>query len=165
MRAFALFYFIMFFSISSFADDTKDKVYSLFLYTFARYTQWPEINKSSQFVITVVGKASDWSQIKDLEGKKNVYGLPIKVRFVEDYDQLYESHIVLITKPYFDQEKFLKAHKPSHALIVTEQIDSLAKGVDVNMFFKEGKFRFEMDYEGIESRGLKVAAQLKNMSL
>jgi hypothetical protein len=145
----------------AYPERTDDKVYSLLLYTFARYTQWPEIESHDQFVITVVGYEKDWPVIKELEDKKNVYGLPIEVRFVQNINTIPKSHIVLVTKEFNERARY---QMPDMALVVSEQASALTPGIDVNIYFESGKYRFQMDVNAIESRGLKVAAQLKNMS-
>lgn len=144
----------------------KNKVYSIFLYQFARYVEWPaEVNKTN-FVIGVYGTNDLTQELKDLAGTKKVNDLPIEVKQIDHASDIGQCHILFVPNVKgINMEAITREAESNHVLIVTENInDALTLGASVNFVEVGARMNFELNVTEAAACGLKVSSSLKQLA-
>lgn len=143
--------------------ETQMKIYSMFIYNFIKYIEWPE--QSSEFTIGVY--ASDelvvkLEEIARLMARNNV---SLRIRNFHDYDRIIPCNIIFIPEEKSNEiTKIVSKFQTRPVLVVTSDQNGIAKGGGANIITIEGRPRFQLNDNGLNTRGLKVAGQLKSLA-
>src|SRR3712207_4967773 len=78
------------------AQVNNQKIHSIFIYNFAKYTQWPTNTQSGDFVIEVLGRSPLADELERVVANKMVGSQKIVVRRVTSPDHISASHIVVV---------------------------------------------------------------------
>ncbi len=146
----------------SMAQITNYKAYSIFIYSFSKYINWPPELNEGDFVITVIGKSKVTDELILMAEKKNVGGRKIVVKQVENAAQMDFSHIVFLPegKSTAIEEVTAKiGNKPM--LIVSERDGLIRKGACISFIvLEDNSLRFEVDEDTLHTHQLKAAKSL-----
>lgn len=148
------------------AQGANHKAYSIFLYNFARYTDWPAV-EGTTFRFAVLGKNSIFDElVKALPGK-TVNGKKCTVEVVENLSQLKEYQVVYVPALKSSQLKeVLDILGNSPTLVITELDGLIKKGADISFVVTEDqKLRFEFNEETLKNRHLRLASELRALAL
>jgi hypothetical protein len=143
--------------------QSQEKVYSTLLLNFSRGIQWPPSKRSGEkFIIGVFEYPPLAMELTSMLSSLRIDGKKIEVRELHELADISELNVLFI--PAF-KAKQLQAISTqlakSPTLIVTNKTDLVKKGSDVNLILVEGKLRYEINCKAIESRGMKVSANIK----
>ncbi|MES2769095.1 MAG: YfiR family protein [Bdellovibrionota bacterium] len=144
-----------------------DRVQAAFIYQFTNYIEWPESKKeeSADFNITVLGNSSIFQHLSEISKNKKIRDKKINLHQAQSLADLKDSQLVILV---FTEEKILtslvKKTKGSSTLIISKEKGFAEKGSMINFFLEDGKLRFEMNRERIESEKLKVSSQLLKLA-
>ncbi len=148
-------------------DEAINKVYTVFIYNFTKYIQWPDEYVKGNFIIGVLGHSKLNTELQKLADSKTVNGRKIlvkKYKTVAEIDKI--CHILYIPN---ESSNFLNAAlqrttgKPT--LIITNKDGSGKFGSLINFVSDKGKPRFEMNVSAFEQHRLKFAQQLKTVAI
>lgn len=148
-------------------EDTRYQVYSIFIYNFTKYIQWPDEYNSGEFIIGVFGETKLIKELDKLAQLRNVNGRKIVVKTYNSIKEVdAKCHILFIDVTQSNNlSDVLEKTKTRSMLIVTNK-DGLGKtGSLINFTTLEGKPTFEMNVSAIEKRNLKFAQQLKTLAI
>lgn len=171
MKGFRYILIVVVFSLKavvSYAQDTDYKMASLYLYNFAKYVDWPDSARKSQFIIGVFGSDEIKAQLIKTIGSKTMNGTPIIVRQIRHPEEAVGVNMLFISYPEsakLSQISALAGNRP--ILIVSEKQGLLRKGAGINLFVDEEdsyKTKFEINKKSIEGRNLKVASSLVKLA-
>lgn len=161
-------------SMSSFAvvgEDGKDampksKVYSIFLYQFARYIEWPANDSRQKFVIGVYGTNDLKGALEGLASAKKVNNLEIEVKQIDHTSDVGSCHILFVPNVKgINMEAIAREAKNNHVLIVTEDIaNALNSGASVNFVEVDQRMNFELNVTQANACGLKVSSSLRQLA-
>jgi hypothetical protein len=68
------------FSKNAKAQETDYKAYSLFVYNFMKYVEWPEAQSKGDFVIAVLGDSPINKELENLAASKKLKGRNIVLK-------------------------------------------------------------------------------------
>ncbi|MBC7389642.1 MAG: YfiR family protein [Opitutaceae bacterium] len=170
LRRIFILLFLASFGFSSKAQlpDPVSRIKVMFLYNFTKYIEWPQDYKQGDFVIGVLGGASE-SLKKELEKLASTKKAGIQTIVVKNYNSVAEiekCHLLFIpeSKSNLLDEATAKCKKNS-TLIVTEK-DGLAKrGSAINFVVKDNKQNFELNKGNIERYNLNVSTNLLSLAI
>ncbi|MTI39747.1 YfiR family protein [Fulvivirga lutimaris] len=144
------------------AQTGENKVKSLFVYNFIRYIQWPQTEQD--VTIGVLGHDADlMAAFNEMASKKTASGGKIIIKEFSNPAESESYHLVFI--PASNSKVIRELSNLNKTLIVTEKPGLAKQGSDINFVNQDGKIRFEMNVQKIESTQLKVSSQLKSLAI
>lgn len=148
-------------------EDTRYQVYSIFIYNFTKYIQWPDEYNTGDFIIGVYGETKLIKELDKLAQLRNVNGRKIVIKTYNSIKEIdAKCQILFIDVAQSNNlSEVLEKTKTRSMLIVTNK-DGLGKtGSLINFTTLEGKPTFEMNINALERRNLKFAQQLKTLAI
>jgi hypothetical protein len=164
MRLSIIILFAIFLTSNAVFGQSKDKVYSVFIFNFAKYIQWPADRTTGEFVIGILGNAAMVEELKNAISTKTIGNQKV---FVKDCQVLQETsgcHVVFVAenKSQFVRDIIKKLSSES-TLLITEKSGLAKNGGGISFMLADGKMNFEINKESIERKGMKIASTLSNL--
>lgn len=158
-----LMFFCIVLNMSSFAQPLA-LLKSVFIYNFANMVEWPESERSGDFVIGVLGNSEVSGELKKISAQKKVGTRTIKVENYASVAEIGECHILVLSE---DKKADLanSVSKAKKSLIVSEEAGSAKKGAGVSFILVDNKVRFELNKKNVEKSGLKVGTSLEKLAI
>src|ERR1700740_2397343 len=69
------------------AQDVDYKAYTLFVYNFMKYTEWPEAQSKGDFVIGVLGSSPIQKELETLAATKKIKGRTILIKKITTVEE------------------------------------------------------------------------------
>lgn len=163
----AIFLMLFCFSSRSYAQETNYKAYSVYIYNFIKYIEWPENTKKGDFVIAVIGNSPINIELKTLATSKKANGQTIVIKQYNTVDEVEKCHILYIAS---SKSNVLKAAmektKNMSALLIAEREGLAKKGAGINFVtLEDDTLKFEVNKKVIEAHNLKIPAILVKLGL
>lgn len=139
-------------------------IYSVFLYNFIKYMQWPD--DQSKLVIGVLDHAGATAEIEKMAKAKATTERQILVINTDNESELVNLHMVFV--PANRSGHFMKMadkFKGKPIVVVTEDPDLVEKGASISFKVVSNKLRFQMNNSGLKSSGLKVSNALDALAV
>lgn len=161
--------FLMLFSFSSrsYAQEVNYKAYSVYIYNFIKYIEWPEETKKGEFIIAIIGDSPINNELKALAASKKANGQTIVIKQYATIEEVEKCQILYLCS---SKSKLLKGAiektKNMSALLITEREGLAKKGAGINFVTLEDEtLKFEMNEKVIEAHNLKIPRVLKELGL
>jgi YfiR/HmsC-like len=140
------------------------QLHSVFMYSFARYIQWPEDANGGDFSILVFGESPILQELNTLAGKKKIGERPIRVNQISSIAEIRKCNILFVPGDKSALLGDILAKLGDGAtLVVTEQTG--ARGSSINFTQKGGKLAFEMNSASLTKRKLRPATELTRLAI
>lgn len=142
------------------AQDVDYKAYTLFLYNFMKYVEWP--TSEGDFVIGVVGDSPVKKELQELAKTKKAKGRPIVViNIANPGDALLCSMVYIPTAKSAELKPIIEKVKGKSVLIVAEREGLAKKGAGISFVIDDDDaIKFDINKSALESHSLKVASML-----
>lgn len=146
------------------ATEEKYTVYSVFIYNFIKYLEWPSGNEN--IVIAVWNNPAAANALEIMAKAKSTPSRQITVKQVSDEAGLMNAQMIFV--PANSTNAFLKMvdklrSKP--IVVVTEEADMTEKGASMSFKKVSDKMRFQINNEILKSAGVKVSGTLDALAL
>lgn len=151
--------------ISASAQTNNHKIHSIFIYNFAKYTQWPASSQSGDFIIEVLGRSPLADELEKVVTNKMVGNQKIVVRRVTSPDQLSGAHMVILPgteSRHFEALQSRLKGKPT--LLITEKPGLGHKGSGINFVIREDKWSYELNQASLAEKGLRVSVEISKLA-
>jgi hypothetical protein len=136
-----------------------------FLYNFTLFVEWPEETKNVPLVICVLGEDPFGSILPDSLRGKMVRKREVRSAVVSTREELLSCAVVYVPATAGARERKLLTHLAGRpVLTVGESDDFLDDGGVLRFFFEGEKLRFEASAEAARRSGVRVSAQLLDLS-
>ena len=140
------------------------QLHSVFMYSFARYIQWPEEANAGDFSILVFGESPIFQELSNLSTKKKIGERAIRVNQISSITEIRKCNILFIPSDKSAMlGEILAKLGDSATLVVTEQTG--ARGSSINFTLKEGKLAFELNSSALTKRKLRPATELTRLAI
>jgi hypothetical protein len=151
--------------ITNAQDDTDYKAYSLFVYNFIKYIEWPTID--DEFVIGVMGDSPAVKEIENMAKLKKAKGKQIILKKITTADEALKCLLVYICNSKSSQLKsVVEKTKGSAVLTVAEREGLARKGACMSFItMDDDVLKFEINKSAIEGNKLKIPSALSNLGL
>lgn len=144
----------------------EENYISLYLLNFTRYIEWPEEERTGNFVIEVLGHVSVYEKLKEKVRGKKAGNQPIEVRNYMSVEEMGEPHIMFVGHWQSRQMKDVMAKLEGRStLIVAENEGMIDQGAAINFVIRDGKIQYEFKKENALNRGLSVSSRLWQMGI
>lgn len=140
--------------------------HAIFIYSFARYIEWPEMKESDEFVIAVLGDSPIIKHLDHMAKTKKNGNQPFKVIQVAEPDEIEYCHILFIPRnssQLFETSNETFADKS--VLIITDTPGLGELGAGINFVLVNGRPRFELNEQVALDKNLKIAAELLKLAI
>jgi hypothetical protein len=164
--------FILIFSFTETgkAQDVKivsmSKYLSNCLYNFSRNINWPDENKSGDFVITIVGDKELYTEMTRLTQNMKVGMQPIVIKYFNSVNEVtgYQQIVFVDNWQSNKINSMVQKTAGSHTLIVSETEGLIDKGSMINFIPVNGVMKFEMNKESLRKNSLMASSVLEKMA-
>lgn len=145
--------------------DTNAILKASYIYNFAKMIDWPEAEKSGNFIIGVYGGSSVYKELIKKYASKNIGNQQIEVKKLSDTPSVGKIHLLYITKDKKEDIPILiKSIKKKAVLVVTENLGSLDEGSIINFIIIDNSLKFELNVDQANKHDLIVGSRLKDLA-
>ena len=147
------------------AQTDINSAYSLFLYNFAKYSQWPN-NSSGEFKITVFGNSKVYQELQKISTSKKINGRSIAVTKAMNVSEIGETDLLFISLGKSNAiGEVMTSTTGRPIMVVAEKKGLYEKGACISFYVGEdSKLRFQINDQELNNRNLKMAQSLKGMA-
>ncbi len=147
------------------AQTDINSAYSLFIYNFAKYSQWPDGNSGS-FKITVLGNSTVYNELKKISASKKINGRTIEVVNIKSVNDIGQPDLLFIpTNESKELANVISNTDGKPIMVISEKKGSFQNGACVSFYVgSDSKLKFQINDKELTSRNLKMAQSLKNMA-
>ena len=142
--------------------DTNAKIKSLFIYSFAKYVEWPVEMREGDFIIGVLGDYPTlYDELSIIAQTKTKRQQNFKIANYKDVNEVGKCHILYIDPGLSDQlYKVIQITSGQNTLIVGDGAGLAAQGAGISFYVAGNKQRMELNRSNLEKYNLKISSQL-----
>ena len=149
------------------AQVDMNQAHSLFLYNFAKYSEFP--SKNSNFKITILGSGKVYSKLKEKVSNRKIQGQNVLVKNVTSLKSLLneigDTHILFVSMSKSNLiGDIVKLTKGKSVMIITEKSGLHQKGACVSFMVLNNKLKFQVNTDTLSNRNLKIARAMLNFA-
>lgn len=143
--------------------DTNAIVKASYLYNFGKYIDWPEEEKSGNFVISVMGGDNLYQELVKNYNSKQIGLQQIEIRKLSKTLKISDCHIIYVGKDCQDilpeiAEKFTE----TPTLVVSDGEQTLSNGSAIAFIWEGNNWLFDLKTSNAQS--LYIGATLKSLA-
>jgi len=149
------------------AQETDYKAYTLFIYNFMKYVEWPENYNKGEFVICVVGDSPINKELQGLASSKKIKGRTIVLKKCDTPEESFNSHLVFLPSSKSGMVKNIREQTKGKPVLIVGEREGLAKkGAGISFVtLEEDELKFDINKKDIETHQLKVSSSLVNLGI
>lgn len=146
------------------AQDVDYKAYTLFIYNFMKYIEWPEANSKGDFVLGILGDSPIYKELQIVAGSKKIKGHNIVVKYIKP-EEAPGCQMIYITSSKSSFLKPLKEQmKDKPVLLVGEREGLAKKGAALSFVtLDDDALKFDINKKEIEQHQLKISSSLVSL--
>jgi hypothetical protein len=153
-------------SAASGQERPLHEVYSMMLFNFTKYVQWPDHDAAGEFVIGVIGNNEVYSTLSEWYGGKARGTKKYVIRKFNSAAEVTECHVLFIDKAKSTEFDAVNDKvKGKGTLLITDKNGLGEKGSGINFKKVDNKLKFELNQKAIEMANLKVSGALSSMAI
>ena len=147
-------------------DRPVHEVYSMMVFNFTKYVQWPDHATSGEFIIGVVGNNDIYNTLNGWYGGKPRGSKTYIIRKFNSASEVTDCHVLYIDKSKSAEfENVNNNVKGKGTLVITDKVGLGEKGSGINFKTVDNKLKFELNQKAIETANLKVSGALSSMAI
>jgi len=152
---------------SAYAQERSvEEVYSMMVFNFTKYVQWPDHAGSGEFIIGVVGNADIYNTLNGWYGGKPRGTKTYVIKKFANASEVTDCHVLFIDKSKSGEfEAANNKVKGKGTLVITDKNGLGEKGSGINFKMVDNKLKFELNQKAIEASNLKVSGALSSMAI
>jgi hypothetical protein len=170
MKTVKVFLVGMILMVGSMAVSAQDRpiheVYSMMVFNFVKYVQWPAGDNSKEFIIGVVGNNDIYNTLTAWYGGKAKGAKTYVIKKFKNASEVTDCQVVFIDSSKSNEFDAINSQVAGKStLVVTNRNGLGSKGSCINFKTVDDKLRFELNQHAIEASNLKVAGALTSMAI
>jgi hypothetical protein len=152
---------------SAFAQERPmHEVYSMMVFNFTKYVQWPDHTATGEFVIGVIGNADVFKTLETWYGGKPRGSKTYVIKKFNSSAEVSDCHVLFIDKSKSGEFDAVNAKvQGKGTLLITDKNGLGEKGSGINFKTVDNKLKFELNQKAIETANLKVSGALSSMAI
>lgn len=152
---------------NSFAQDRPmHEVYSMMMFNFVKYVQWPDHTGNGEFVIGVIGNGEVFNTLNAWYGGKPRGTKTYVIKSFKSAAEMGECDVVFIDKTKSGEFEAVKGKVAGKGtLVITDKAGLGEKGSAINFRTVDNKLKFELNQKALEASNLKVSSALSSMAI
>jgi YfiR/HmsC-like len=144
-------------------DVTEPSLKAAFIYTFAKFTEWPEdiLPTTATFTACVLGDGPIRDALERTVKGRQLWGRGIRVSQVQLDGKLRSCHLLYVSGVTLAQvEAIVAAVRGAPVLTISDVDDFARQGGIAQMFVENGKMRFDLNLEVARRSRLDLSSRL-----
>jgi len=148
------------------ANSQSYKQHPLFIYSFARYIQWPDAYNEGDFEILVFGNSPIVEELKAMAKAKKIGDRTIKVTKINTTAEIRKCNMLFLPVDQSGKHvEVLQKVGVQSILVITEQPGLGALGSCINFITKDGKLAFELNQAAFTKQNLKASSEISRLAI
>ena len=163
IRAVSVFFLLIFcFNTELKAQDVNYKAYSLYVYNFMKYVDWPENQNQGDFIIMILGKSTIEKELRNLAAQKKIRGRKIIVKTINTTDEIKDCHLLYLADDKSNLIKDLNLRFNNKGFLIIGEKDGLAyRGASLSFATLDNdELSFDINKKIILQHNLKISEAL-----
>ena len=158
---------VMMVSSAAFSQERPmHEVYSMMVFNFVKYVQWPANDNAKEFVIGVVGNTEIYNTLNSWYGGKAKGTKTYVIKKFNNAAEVTDCQVIFIDKTKSNEfDAVNNKVRGKGTLVVTDRNGLGSRGSCINFKTVDEKLRFELNQQAIEASNLKVAGALTSMAI
>ncbi len=147
-------------SLSSEAQTTNHKVYSLFVVNIAKYASFPNIG--SDFKIVVLGKSNIYQELQKVATTKDVNGKKMNITQVDEAAKIEEAQIIYLSDSKSGSlADVIKKFNGKSIMIISEREGLYKRGAGLSFVVSDdSKLRVDINKTDLEKRQIRLSQNI-----
>lgn len=150
------------------AQDARPmhEVYSMMVFNFVKYVQWPTNEGNKEFVIGVIGNDNIYNTLSSWYSGKPKGNMTYVIKKFKSAAEMTDCQVVFIDRSKSTEfDAVNEKVKGKGTLVVTDRNGLGAKGSCINFKTVDEKLKFELNQSAIAASNLKVSSTLSSMAI
>jgi len=142
------------------------EVYSMMVFNFIKWIQWPPDETNKEFIIGVMGNSEIYNTLSTWYGGKPKGSKTYVIKKFTNASEVTDCQVLFIEGNKHNEFEGAKSKlMGKETLLITNYIGLGAKGSCINFKLVDEKLRFELNQRAIEESKLKVSSALRTMAI
>lgn len=142
------------------------EVYSMMVFNFTKYVQWPETGQAGDFTIGVIGNENVFKTLTTWYAGKPKGAKKYVIKKLSKAEDAAGCHVVFLDRSKSGEfDTVIENIKGKDTLLITDRNGLGEKGSAINFKTVENKLKFELNQKAIEASNLKVSGSLTSMAI
>ncbi len=162
-----LIFFISGISNKCIAQDVDYKAYTLFVYNFMKYIEWPEAQSKGDFVVCILGDSPIQKELAGIAATKKLKGRNIIIKTITKSEEALGCQLLYVPSSKSGNIKALKEQMLSKPVLIVAEREGLAKkGAELSFVtLDDDALKFDINKKEIELHQLKISSQLISLGI
>lgn len=149
------------------AQDVDYKAYTLFVYNFMKYVEWPEAQSKGDFVLCIMGDSPIKNELMGLASTKKLKGRNIIIKTISKPEEAAGCQLLYVPGSKSGNIKILKEQMTGKPILIVAEREGLAKkGAELSFVtLEDDALKFDINKKEIELHQLKISSQLITLGI
>lgn len=142
------------------------EVYSMMMFNFLKYVQWPNNSATGNFTIGVVGNHNVYNTLNAWYAGKTRGTQTYVIKKYSSAEDMGECDVIFIDRSKSGEfEAINNKIKGKGTLVITDKAGLGKKGSAINFLTIDNKLKFELNQRAVEESNLKISSSLTSMAI
>lgn len=149
------------------AQSLNYKAYSLYVYNFMKYIEWPDSYGKNDFIIGVLGDSPVLKELETMATLKKINGRKIVVKKFSTPEECADCHLLYVSSSRASSIKLLRESFRDKATLIVGEREGLArKGAAMSFVtLEDDLLKFDINKTEIERHNLKISIALVTLGI
>ncbi len=140
------------------AQENIHKVQSLYIYNFAKYIKWN--NLEEKFIVGIYASNEAFNQLNEVLKVRTIGGKVFEVKKLNTPEDASDCHIVFIDNTHISKLKKIQEQANLQNTLLVTATDSIDKGASISFVVKDSKLKFKINVDACKQAGLNISHNL-----
>jgi hypothetical protein len=148
----------------NYAQDAMSKAQANFIYNFTKFFDWPQTEKTGDFIIGVLGSKSLFTDLQNVTaGKKNVTQ-NIVIKYFKNDNEISKCQVIYVDALKSNSLKDIHNKTGVHCLIISNSNSSIEKGAVIEFIHEGDRLKYGFSQENALKHSLKFHSKVSEMA-
>lgn len=163
-RFFFTIFLLAIFANISYGQTGISKAQANFIYNFTKFFDWPQTEKTGDFVIGVFGSRELATALEKVtNGKRNVTQ-NIVVKYFSKFDQVSKCHVIFVASLKSNKIASIHTKTGIHCLIISDSYSAIDNGAIIQFVLESDRLKYEFSKGNALKHGLKFHSKVSEMA-
>lgn len=149
---------------TNYAQINIDKAEAMFMYNFTKFFDWPQSEKTGDFIMGVLGSRNVANELEKVTtGKKNVTQ-NIVVKYFRNIDEVTKCHVVFVDALKSNDMPNIHDKTGVHCLIISNSTSAIDKGAAIQFLLDGDRLKYDFNKNSALKHGLKFHSKVEEMA-
>jgi len=146
------------------AQSQLDEAKAKFIYNFTKFFDWPQSERTGDFIIGVVGSNNVYQELDDFTEGKKVILQKIQVKKFRNAEDVTDCHVLYVSKYRTRDLTDIKNKMNNNTLLISDSQNGIQKGAALNFLLVGNRLKYEFAASNAMSQGLKFSSRIRDMA-